>query len=191
MIWERINELKRREEQKARDETARKEAEAAEASIRAEREKAEWQKKRKEKHEHTDLVFRSSGVTEQMGKLEKGLEGNVRKHALIKDLDRGVMRLVWGNKFKITDSGEIDYEKPWRGVGVMDYSYIQAEVGNEDSIVIQCSSVKKNGWSWDKKAIQDLLAKAYLNPRRVNDRNPPSRGYSSSSTTGTTECCHQ
>lgn len=193
MVWERIHELEKQEQQRIRDEAARKEsdriAREAEATIKAQRETQERERKERERRRINKEVFEKSGVLSVIKELDNGLDGNVRKHAIVGSLESGSIKLAWGNKFKVDDSGTIDYEKPWIGRGVKDYSYIAVSVDSRDeSIEINEKIVKKDQWQTNRTVVQDLLAQAYRNPHRINDRETPPSNYSSSGGSNS-ECC--
>lgn len=196
MVWERIHELEKQEQQRIRDEAARKEsdriAKERESTIRAQRETQEREGEERERRRINKEVFEKSGTLSVIKELDNGLDGNVRKHAIVGSLESGVIQLAWGNKFKVTDNGmDIDYEKPWIGRGVRDYSFIAVLVDSRDeSIKINGEIIKKDQWQTNRTAVQDLLAQAYRNPRRVNDRETPPSNYSSSGGSSS-ECCSQ
>jgi len=196
MVWERIRKLEEQEQQRIRDDTVKKEADRItkerEASIKAQRDTQERERKERERRRINKEVFEKSGTLSAIKELDNGLYGNVRKHAIIGSIESGSVELAWGNKFKVTDKGTIDYEKPLIGKGVKDYSYIEVAVDSSDeSIEINGRTVKKDQWQTDKTIIKDLLAQAYRNPHRVNDREtPPSRYSSDSSGSTNTECCN-
>ena len=173
---------------------------ANEAAIRTQQAEqiriAEDQKRLREAEEKRRLtkeLLERSGALPGMREIENGLRGSVRKHVIIEDLNYGQARLVWGNKFKVDKDGFVDYEKSWGiGRGEKDYSYIIAEVNLKDqSLSINGKVVEKD--SWQKNGImQESLAKSYLNPKRINEREePPSRGSSDSSSGSTPEGCCQ
>lgn len=197
MVWERIHELEKQEQQRIRDEATRKEADRitreTEATIKAQRKTQELERKERERRRINKEVLEKSGTLSIIKELDNGLDGNVRKHAIVGSLESGFIQLAWGNKFKVTNRGTIDYEKPWIGRGVKDYSYIEVAVDSSDeSIKINGKMVKKDQWQTNRTVVQDLLAQAYRNPHRMNDREtPPSKYSSSSSGSSTSECsCH-
>ena len=198
MVWERIHELEKQEQQRIRGEAARKEsdriARETQATIKAQRETQERERKERERRKINKEIIEKSGALSIMKEIDRGLEGNVRKHAIVGSLESGYIRLAWGNKFKVIDENIIGYER-FLGIkytGIKDYSYIEVVVNSDDeSIKINNKIVKKDQWQTNKTAVQDLLAQAYHSPYRVNDREePPSKssGYSSSSSSNT-ECC--
>lgn len=208
MVWERIQELKRREEQegqRARQEAAQAAADRLkieqEATVKARLQQEQKRQRALEvqeaKRKANKEVFESSGILSNMREIENGLRGNVRKHAMLVDLDAGTITLAWGNKFKTTSEGGITYEKFWEisYTGIMDYSYIKAEVNlGNGSIEVSgehSKEVKKDQWQANKTVTQDLLAQAYLHPKRVNSKEErPSRYSSSGGSSSNSECCN-
>ena len=195
MVWERIEELERQEIQQARRKAAQEEADrirlAKEATDRAQQKERERIRELEEARRLTKEVLEKSGALPVMREIDKGLEGKVRKHAIVLNGQRAT--LAWGSKFMVTVEGGITYESSWLTRGKMDYSYISAEVNLlSQSVTIGHKEVKKDQWSTNRAVIQDLLAQAYLHPTRVNLREtPPPRSYSSSSSGSSgTECCN-
>lgn len=203
MIWERIRELQIQEEQTAAQEAENKRQRGIEAAARS-REQAELAEQlrlrnieaRRRIHEE---LLENSGVLPEMREIEKGLEGRVRKHAILVDLDKGIATLVWGNKFTVSQN-EITYEKGMLELarGLMDYSCVSVKV-NLSAQTISMNiwdggryndiNVSRTEWEGNRLHVRDLLAQAYLHPQRINQREEPPSSYSSSSS-NITECCN-
>lgn len=189
MVWERVRELQRKAEQEAREQEANRIKWEREMALKAQQEKENKMREKEERRRIVKKVLEESGALSTMREIEKGLEGNVRKHAIVEDLDARTAWLAWGNKFKV-DNVEITYEKHWGRRGEKDFSYIRVEVATYDeSIKIGLREIKKDEWQTNRKVVQDMLAEEYLHPQRVNEWEPP-KGYSSSSSSNT-ECCNQ
>ena len=204
MVWERIEELRRQGEakkaQEARDRLQREQEAATKVRQERDLEERRAREKQQERRNAHREIFAMSAVKSEMRDLEKGLEGNVRKHAIVENLDNGTMQVVWGNKFNIVGN-IIDYEKGFLSLGQKDYSYIEISAnlnGESISASIQddrgygrTETLSRKQWENDRSLVRDLVARAYLHPKRVNERKkPPSKssGYSSGSS-NTSECC--
>lgn len=197
MVWERIREIELEEAREKQKREAQAQADSIVREREAARRQAEEDRRRAEELETRHRIIREvrdkSGLWEGMKELERGLDGLVRKHAIVLNLERGTLTLVWGNKFKVTDEGEVTYERPLLStLGQREYSFIQAKIDTEiQSVSIGYDSVKKDQWQANRTAMNDLLARAYRNPERVNDREiPPSKYSSGSSGSSITECCN-
>lgn len=206
MVWERIRELKRQEEAKKAQEAADRlrEEHKAKAKAQLERDQAirKTEEARETKRKANKEILESSGVLSEMREIEKGLEGNVRKHAILIDLDAGTATLVWGNKFRIVND-YIDYEKGFLSRGQKDYSYIKISIEISNSLGESSTSatiysgdswsgekISRKQWENNKLLVRDLVARAYLHPTRINKREtPPSKYSSSSSGSSSSECC--
>lgn len=200
MIWERIRELEQEEarakaqrEAQAQADERKREIERAEENQRQKREEELRNKEKERRRKIVEETLSRSGLLDGMKQLERGLSGQVRRHALMVNLDEGTATLVWGNKFTLTAYGNIAYERSLLSrYGQKEYSYIQARVDTStESVNIDGNSVAKDRWQTDRAVVIDLLAKAYRNPGRVNDRETPPVNYSSgSSGSSSTECCN-
>lgn len=195
-MLERINQLEREKRQREKE---KREREAAEASARQRAELERQQKAKRENEERGRFlretnrrILHESGVIPALSDIERGrLKGTTANHTLIVNPDRGIATLAWGTRF-IVEDGRIGYEKPFLGFGrgEKDYSYIEVCVDpDRRGIKINDRFLSEQEWR-NRELVLDWLAKAYLNPRRVNEREPNYRSESSSSSSGTTECCH-
>lgn len=199
MVWERIEELRRQEEQRAAQEAAnerRRQADsAARAQAEATRAQAEATRAREAKRKAHKELLDKSGVLSEMRGIAKGLEGRVRRYAIVEDLDSGTATLAWGNKFAVED-GKIVYERGFLSRGQMDYSLISVTVNlSKQSISIKGQgyspkTISQAEWTGNRLLVRDSVAQAYLHPDRVNERETPPSKYSSSSSGPSSECCN-
>jgi hypothetical protein len=182
MVWERIETIRRQEENKKQVTSNSKSFEQEVESARQLSE-AKWKREREEKHNACMKILEESGALLIIKEIDRGLEDKVRKHVIVED-DNGV-KLVWGKSFDISEHGSICAEKGFLKQKDVDYSYIGVCAFLYDQSVhiygdnrTEHSEVLSEIWQNKNNKIhmENLLAKAFLNPHVVNKDTPSDHG---------------
>lgn len=188
------------QKQRERDETVRRAEAERQRTLEKQRQaearaRLEWQQQAEQRlqfvRNQSHYALTASGVLRALEEIRDGkLAGSVRKYALVVNLDGATAELVWGNKFSV-EKNAIGYERAFFGDGVKDYQSVSVRV-DPDTLELcifggSSSRYPQQQWQNDPGVVLDALVEAYLDPRRVVERESDYR-HSSSSSGYSSEC---